>query len=79
MENARGSKILMSSSNTDRFPREKGVSRSVVLNLWVATPLEVKGLSPRGHLRALESTDIYTVIRNGSKVTAESQQKYFYS
>lgn len=38
--------------------------RAGVLNLWVMTPLGVKQLFHRGHLRPLENTD----VRDSSKI-----------
>lgn len=42
--------------------------RAGVLNLWVMTPLGVKQLFHRGHLRPFENTDVNITIRDSSKI-----------
>jgi hypothetical protein len=46
-----------------------GPSKTVVLNMWAATPLGgwVKPPLPKG--KTLENTDIYLMIHNSSKIT----------
>ena len=43
--------------------------QTLVLNLWVKTPLGVDQVFHRGRLRPSENTDIYITIHDSSKIT----------
>lgn len=48
--------------------------KPMVLNLWVVSPLGIKGPFHKGHLRPLENAGICILIHDSGKTTVLTQQ-----